>query len=203
MHDPNPNPYAAPSANLHDSYGYDGSVRNGGNVIEQVMLAPRMSRLGASMLDSLIAGIIALPFFIAIMATGGFEESENEVVLVVMVGTMMLALLALGIYNLILLAKSGQTIGKKFMNIKIVRADLYTSVSLSRIIFLRYLVITILASIPFIGSFISLANYLFIFGADQRCLHDMIADTHVIMVPEKNKFATRAAAAYNNQSANW
>jgi hypothetical protein len=36
--------------------------------------------------------------------------------------------------------------------------------------------------IPFIGNFVNLADALFIFGEEHRCLHDHIAGTKVISV---------------------
>ncbi len=189
MYDPNQNPYAAPSSNLHDSHGsYDGYVT------EQVMLAPRMSRLAAILLDSFIAGLIAMPFFVIIGLTGGFDDNPNEIVLAIGMIAMMIAVLCFAVYNLFLLHKSGQTIGKKLMKIKIVRSDLHTRADLPRIIFLRYAPMSLLGAIPIIGSLIQIADYLFIFGTEQRCLHDRIADTHVVMVTEPTQFATQAAA---------
>ncbi len=197
MYDPNQNPYAAPSANVNDSYGAQSYAT------DQVMLATRGSRLAAVSLDSLILFVILVPFFIVIGVTGGFDDSEFAPLTIILLTVMMLATTAYGIYNLILLAKNGQTVGKRIMKIKIVRSDLYTPVDLGRLIVLRYFVMGLFGAIPFIGSFIQLADSLFIFRADQRCLHDMIADTHVIQVPSESRFAQQATAAYNNQSSNW
>ena len=90
-------------------------------------------------------------------------------------------LLALGliVYNMVLLHRNGQTIGKKILGIKIVRSD-GSPVALSRIIFLRWLPIAIAGRIPLIGPLIGLANPLVIFGNEKRCIHDYIADTIVI-----------------------
>jgi hypothetical protein len=41
-----------------------------------------------------------------------------------------------------------------------------------------------LAQIPMIGAVVALANILFIFGKEQRCLHDRLAGTKVINISQ-------------------
>lgn len=178
----NDNFYAAPSAQIHDPYGYGGY--GGAQATTQVLLATRGSRLAAVLIDGAIAVAIIIPslLFLALggMIFSGQEGAEIRAIISVL-GTA-IGLVTLGVYNLSLLHKSGQTLGKKIMKIKIVRSDLQTPVSLMRIIFLRYVPMSLIGYIPFIGFLVQIANYLWIFGAEQRCLHDMIADTHVIQV---------------------
>jgi len=45
---------------------------------------------------------------------------------------------------------------------------------------LRYLPTSIVASIPIVGGLIVLVDILFIFGSEQRCIHDLIAGTKVV-----------------------
>ena len=84
------------------------------------------------------------------------------------------------VYNCILLSRNGQTIGKRTLNIKIVRSN-GEAVTLSRVIFLRWLPVALMGAIPIIGRFIGLADSLVIFGNEKRCIHDYIADTIVIV----------------------
>jgi uncharacterized RDD family membrane protein YckC len=83
------------------------------------------------------------------------------------------------IVDLILLARNGQTIGKKLLGIKVVRVD-GSPVTLFRVFFLRYVVNTLITMIPLLGSIYALADSLMIFGEKRRMIHDRIADTIVI-----------------------
>jgi len=40
----------------------------------------------------------------------------------------------------------------------------------------------ILGAVPMIGNVFTIVNYCFIFRADRRCLHDLIAGTKVVKV---------------------
>jgi uncharacterized RDD family membrane protein YckC len=167
------NPYAAPSAVVDDVPAFSG------NDLE-ARKASRGQRLGAALLDGLIAGLCMAPVIVigvmasrqgsaaGISATGGIFAVVGLVLLI-----------ALVVYNCILLSRNGQTIGKRTLNIKVVRTD-GSQVPLSRFILMRWLPVTLLGVIPFIGRFIGLVDSCMIFGADKRCLHDRIADTIVI-----------------------
>ena len=75
----------------------------------------------------------------------------------------------------------GQTIGKKIVGIRI--ADLDNNIpTLAKILGLRYLPIQVVALIPIVGVLCTLADVLFIFRQDRRCIHDLIAGTRVVKV---------------------
>lgn len=81
-----------------------------------------------------------------------------------------------------LLARNGQTIGKWLLGIKIVRTD-GSPASLGRLLGLRYLPLSIIALIPYVGTFITgFVDPLMIFRPSRKCLHDTIADTVVFKV---------------------
>lgn len=80
------------------------------------------------------------------------------------------------LFQVYLLSSQGQTIGKSLMKIRIVREDDETNPGFWRAVFLRIIVTGLLGSIPFF----SLADILFIFREDARCIHDHIAGTKVI-----------------------
>jgi uncharacterized RDD family membrane protein YckC len=160
------NPYQTPQAEITDSM-----VIN-----DEGELAGRGARLGAAILDTLFVIIAMIPmFFMMANQQGGGDEQVMIGVAVMMIG--LLILLAINIY---FLHQNGQSIGKRILGIKIVRTD-GDRAGVARIIFLRAFVIGLLGNIPIIGPIISLADPLFIFRDDRRCLHDLIADTKVIV----------------------
>ncbi len=177
MHQPPPlpplNPYAAPTARIDDFHN------------DQLELADRLMRLVAKIIDGLIIGAVAAVVGIgaaitlpAMQKSGGGSQETAMVIFVLIGGG---ALLAILIVNLVLLHRHGQTIGKRMFNMRIVRAD-GSHCSLPRIIFARWLPVTVLGMIPLVGYFVSLADPLMIFRSDQRCMHDLLADTIVVKV---------------------
>ncbi len=157
------NPYAAPVSRLED-------------VNTQVLhLATRGSRLGAYLLDLIsfaLLGIVAAVLLPSFSKTGGNVEGVG----IALIG---LAAIAVTAVHIVFLHKYGQTIGKRLLGIKVVQTD-GTRCELWRFFFLRALPVGILNNIPFIGIFVGLADTLMIFGQEQRCLHDLIANTIVV-----------------------
>jgi uncharacterized RDD family membrane protein YckC len=148
------NPYAAPSADL-----------NAGLAVSEAPLASRGARLGAHILDYLV--VLVVPY--ALLGIGGRLESK---ILIAIGG---LSFLALAIYQIIGASK-GQTIGKRLLQIKVVRLD-GTPVDFVSAIIMRFLVGQFLMGIiPLYG----LVDALFIFREDSRCVHDLVATTKVI-----------------------
>ena len=87
-------------------------------------------------------------------------------------------LVVIGI-NWYFLHKYGQTIGKRAVGIKVVQTD-GRRCELWRFIFLRYMVTAMMDAIPLVGALVSIVDPLMIFGQEQRCLHDLIANTIVV-----------------------
>ena len=93
-------------------------------------------------------------------------------------------LLVLMIANLYFLATRGQTLGKMVCKIKIV--DLAgQNPGFVKAFLLRSVVPGIIGAVPILGPFFSLADPLFIFREDRRCLHDLIAGTNVVKAPRQ------------------
>ena len=155
------NPYAAPTAVVSDV-----------NAPGEFMKAERGTRLVAAIIDSLIGMPIALLFF--------FSIGDGTGVNAALMGLGFVLFLALLVVNIVLLHKNGQTIGKKLMNIKIVRVD-GSRAGLGRLLGLRIFVNALIGLVPFIGSIYGLVDVLFIFGEERRCVHDYIAGTIVIL----------------------
>lgn len=89
---------------------------------------------------------------------------------------MILGVVAIGIYQMYLLSTLGQTIGKKVLNIRIVKIDSGENGGFMTNVGMRLVLSGLLGIIPLY----SLVDVLFIFRADRRCIHDMIAGTRVI-----------------------
>lgn len=160
------NPYAAPSAVVADV------VPQG-----EIMKADRGERLLAAIVDGVTFMVIMVPLLMsgAFMADGSINPD-------IMGASGVLtgfAFLVLVVINFVMLHKTGQTIGKKVVGVKIVRVD-GSRASLRRIFFLRILVNSLIGMIPLAGGVYSLVDVLFIFGEERRCVHDYIAGTVVI-----------------------
>ncbi|GAB2534244.1 hypothetical protein GCM10027065_02300 [Rhodanobacter koreensis] len=169
------NPYAAPAAVVDDVAAWDAhDLEN--------RKSGRGKRLGAALLDGLVSLIWILPIIWgATMATGvrqGLKPASP------MVGLIVLGLaLLIGVFvvNCIMIHRSGQTIGKRALDIAIVRTD-GNRVGLARYIFLRVVPVILIGLIPVVGRLVNLVDPLLIFGKERRCLHDLIADTIVVDV---------------------
>ena len=168
-----PNAYAPPKAAVADVYEGEGAV-----------LAGRGIRLGAAILDGIIAmAVVYTPMILtgsmgaAIAAAessgnpfafyGAFLSGGGLIGFVLWVGWL--------VVTFRLVQQNGQTIAKKLLNIKVVRSD-GSRASVARIFWLRNFVNGLLMIVPFYF----LIDVLFIFGERRQCLHDKIADTIVI-----------------------
>ncbi len=148
-----------------------------------LQLASRWLRLGAAILDSIIGGIFIAPGFLMLFMAGVFSQpdSANPALLLagfVAVGSGFVLLMAIQIY---LLVTRGQTIGKKFLGIKIVNFDDEANPGFVKVFLLRMFVNGLIGAVPFLGIFYSLVDILFIFREDKRCIHDLIAGTKVVL----------------------
>ena len=138
-------------------------------------LAGRGTRLGAYILDLLFSIIAMVPMFILLAIQGDSGEGFMIGVTVMVIG--LIILLSINIYYLY---QNGQTIGKRLLGIKIIRTD-GDRASLPRLLFLRAFLISLIGNIPYIGMVFMIVDPLFIFRSDKRCIHDLIADTKVIV----------------------
>ena len=116
------------------------------------------SRLGAALLDGVIAGS-ALVVLIYISPELG-----------------MLLLLAIFIVQAVLLTRDGQSLGKKALDIRIVVYRTGENGGFVPNVLLRVVVNGLLGFIPLYP----IVDVLFIFRKDRRCIHDLIAGTVVV-----------------------
>jgi uncharacterized RDD family membrane protein YckC len=164
---PAANPYAPPEAQLADAA--PAGVRR--------KLASRGNRLGAKMLDGVIIAVVLVVAGVAgAAATGGSSPASVNMTFV---GLMILGGAGVAIINAVLLHRHGQTVGKKIVGIRIVRAD-GSRCGLRRVVFLRILPFSVAGFIPLAGPVVGLVDVVMIFGDDHRTLHDRLADTVVV-----------------------
>lgn len=149
------------------------------NGIERHKLARRRERFAAFLIDLLIAIVSGIPLWLYY----GLERLQQPDI-TMMVSAVIYSICAFVIIHGYFIANYAQTVGKHFLNIRV--EDLNgQQATFSRYVFLRYLPMAVAYSIPIIGSFISLADPLFIFGKSRRCLHDYVAKTQVGYAPSQ------------------
>lgn len=136
--------------------------------------ASRLDRLFAVIVDALINSLATIPLFYYF----GIEPFKDPT-LMLTATSILYGFLILAVMHGYLIYQYGQTIGKHLMSIRIENLD-GTKADWKTIVFLRMLPMGVMTHIPFWGVFIAgLVNPLFIFGKEQRCLHDYIAKTKV------------------------
>ena len=125
--------------------------------------AGRGTRLGAVVLDGLLWLAAYVLLFLMKFST--------------IVGILgVLAFIALAVVQIYLLTKVGQTIGKRWLDIRIVKVSTAENGGFVPNVLLRVVVNSILSAVPIYA----LVDALFIFREDRRCIHDLIAGTRVI-----------------------
>lgn len=143
-------------------------------------LASRWARLWGALIDAVIAMVITFP---AMYFTGYWEKAMAQTI--GLVETLALGLFGLVMFAILhgyLLAKHGQTIGKKLVGTRIVSTTSNEILPFWKVFFVRYLPISIAANIPMAGQFLVIIDDLFIFRKNKRCVHDLLAGTKVVKV---------------------
>jgi uncharacterized RDD family membrane protein YckC len=142
-------------------------------------LATRGARFGGAFLDGLITLVIIVPIM---FFTGYWQNAMKGVQppFTTQLGYGLLGLVAYVLLQGYFLHTSGQTIGKRAAGTRIVSVDDNRILPLWKVIALRQLPISIVSLVPVFGGFAGIADVLFIFRRDRRCLHDLIAGTKVI-----------------------
>lgn len=167
------NPYAAPAAVMDDAPVWDAADL-------ESRKASRGKRLGAVLINGLSNLFWLLPIIWgASMATGVRQGIKPAAPMIGIMLFGLAVLIGLIVINCVLLHRHGQTLGKRALNIAIVRTD-GSRMGLTRFIFIRSLPTGMLGAIPYVGVLVSLVDPLMIFGSERRCLHDLIADTIVV-----------------------
>jgi uncharacterized RDD family membrane protein YckC len=174
MDKPPMNPYASPSLE---------SLQAGANYVpEGGRLATRGERFAGAFID----GLIVLPFAfgggvllgLGLLASGIAPDSILFQIFSWLLGTIIGGTIYLTFHGY-LLATRGQTIGKLLLKTRIVNED-GTHPDFLSLVLKRYAWLWFVASMPYVGGFLSLINALMIFRSNCKCLHDDIAGTKVI-----------------------
>jgi uncharacterized RDD family membrane protein YckC len=171
------NPYAPPTSDVN--MGKRPQAREGD-------LAERGTRLVAKMLDGLMTLALMLPVIISSVGSAATTaDSASHLAflrgflangLAMVSGVACLALIAFQAY---LISTTGQSLGKRWLKIKIVKLD-GSRVNFVTGVLLRQWLFSLLQYLPRAGSTLALVDVLFIFRADRRCIHDFAAGTKVI-----------------------
>lgn len=124
------------------------------------MLATRGARLAAAIIDGIACAVLLAPVH--------WWLGDSHELLVSACGFVVACAVQTWFF------RDGQSLGKRFIGIRIVESDSGRTASALRIIALRIL--------PFalVGPALMLLDALFIFGAQRRCLHDLLAGTKVV-----------------------
>jgi uncharacterized RDD family membrane protein YckC len=160
------NPYAAPGAPLMPEPPPLPAT-------QRQELAGRGQRLLARITDQLLYAACFLPLLVLALLPDRPDWGVSLGLLLALAG-----LLGLFVYNLALLGQSGQTIGKLWLGIRIVRSD-GSDADLGRVFGLRIFLPWLISA--FVGPLFTLPDALCIFGNEKRCLHDLMADTIVVV----------------------
>jgi uncharacterized RDD family membrane protein YckC len=166
-----PNPYAPPKAPVADPI----DTQSGADI-----LASRGQRAAADLLDTLIASAWLIPVWRYFQLWDYILRGEPlPLSLQLLVAALGFALFAL--CNAYFLRRNGQTLGKLLLRIRIATLDGGVP-KLWRILALRYAPLSFVAMLPTVGVLLSTIDVLFIFRADRRCVHDLIAGTKVVRI---------------------
>ena len=144
--------------------------------MNQPTLADRGTRLGAVLLDLLAALASAIP---GLLVMSGGTNNDDLIAL----GALLLFVGWFGVagYQIYLLVQRGQTIGKRALGIRIVDHQTEDVPNWLRVVFVRQMLPGLIGAIPYIGWAFLIADPLFIFRDDRRCIHDFLAETEVIV----------------------
>jgi uncharacterized RDD family membrane protein YckC len=180
------NPFAPPLAHVQDQVA----------ATAEMIMATRMSRFLAFLVDmspALVLGVVGAIMVATMMPglTKGHFDPQGAGLVTLGLLMLVFGIAALGwtIWSIVLVYRYGQTVGKKFLGIRVVRMD-GSRVSFARFFFLRWLGVAVVGAIVggiggalhfrYTGNLVTLVDCLMIFGAARRCLHDLIADTRVV-----------------------
>jgi uncharacterized RDD family membrane protein YckC len=141
-------------------------------------LASLGARFAGALIDGILVALLVWPYLLSTdymsrAGTGDIGVSD-------LLGLSLVSMILFLVLHGYLLHKYGQTIGKRIVGTRIVSVTDNQILPLGKIFGLRYVPIQLVSIIPVLGNFLPLADVLFIFREDRRCLHDLIAGTKVI-----------------------
>lgn len=147
---------------------------------EPEILAERGTRWFARFIDGLINLVSVVPVGLVLFSTDVLnwrDLQQNQLAGVIFWA----AALPVSLYQWSLVSRTGQTIGKKMLGIRVVKVD-GSPVDFTSGVAMREWITTVIGFIPLLGGLVSFVGILLIFGDERRCLHDRLAGTKVIRV---------------------
>ncbi|QRM18732.1 hypothetical protein GBK02_04635 [Dechloromonas sp. TW-R-39-2] len=159
-------------------------------------LAPIKSRVLAYLIDLLI-GIAALFLGSQIIKT---LDTTN---LLSIFGIFVAIAIVLGVpvYQAVLLSLTGQSIGKKMLKLRVVTFPEASNSGFARAVFKRWWLPSLLYLIPYLGWVFWMADCLFIFNKNRRCLHDLVAGTMVVQLNPLSDTSVKSSDTRNIEPA--
>lgn len=142
--------------------------------IKGMKLASRLERLWAALID----GALISPLM---LSSTYYRQGYN---LPRYIDYMLAAyFICIVVVQAVMLSRSGQSIGKRLRNMKIVRLSDGKNGGFKTNVLKRYVILFVVSLIPIIGTTIFIIfDPIIIFGKYRRCLHDFIAGTHVVKI---------------------
>lgn len=161
------NPYSPPTSIVTNEEG-------------ESVLATRGERLGGWIVDIVLLAILSIPVTIFSGLIEKILQGEQSFKDILFSGATNVFLYFL--VNGYLLARHGQTVGKRVVGTMIVSISDGKILPFWKFALMRYLPFKLIGLIPFLGVLINLVDILFIFREDKRCIHDHLAGTKVVQV---------------------
>lgn len=151
-------------------------------------LAGLGSRFGAAFVDGLAQMLCRLPTSLAVFRVVSEQVSSGDQLSFVEIASTASAAMsksypflgALIVLQAVLLSLRGQSLGKLLTGIRIVRVRDGSQAGFVHAFLLRGVIPGTIELIPILGGLFWLVDVCFIFGAERRCLHDLIAGTKVV-----------------------
>ena len=164
------------SACAATAFGSEGQCVRCGQ--PQHRLATRGARFAANLVDNVVVVLpIGAAFAIAAIGGGLGKKGNFDEVLLILGGVFGVVVGCAS--QVIAQLRWGQSVGKRMLGIKVVRLN-GQPIELWRLILLRNIALQVIAQAC--GA-IGLVDALMIFGDQQRCLHDYLADSIVVDAP--------------------
>jgi uncharacterized RDD family membrane protein YckC len=162
--------------------------------VDATVLASRGRRLVSFAIDMALVTLCMIPFVLAFPHDLTPDQlspdslaaiARSHPSLLAGIRVTVCALLIRTVIQIWLLSARGQTVGKLLTGIRIVRfidggPPGFTRAWLARSFFAQFAVPQFLNLVPLLGACYLLVDYSFVFRADRRCLHDLVAGTKVV-----------------------
>ncbi len=166
------NPYAPPKSQLIEQVVMDAPLE----------LADRRQRLFAALIDgTLLLAVLGVVLFLEFrfLLAPSHQLPVGSELLAMQAANSMIGFASYLLMNGLLLQRYGQTLGKRLLDIRIVRVD-GSPASLFDLLVRRYLSLLLVQYVPYVGIIVDVVDPLLIFGDQRRCLHDYLAGTIVV-----------------------